>query len=170
MRGDMSSTTATCRALEAVYRTEATAFRPEVIKAAARDRGVWPFDAERIRALAALNHGGLVASDDKSFESAVVSKAVSSAQVLMSRKSDEISAVRVTPKKNEVYSVKELHKLAFEEDLDAAIAAEDSRIEAEEKQAAAEKDAAERVRKHQRDSDEREDRAQKKAKKSIDDV
>lgn len=63
MSGDVSSKTATVRALQAVFETEGRSFKSDVIRKAARDRGVWPFDAERIRELARLNHGKLIAND-----------------------------------------------------------------------------------------------------------
>lgn len=88
----------------------------------------------------------------------------------MSRKNDEIVPVRVTPKKNQVYSVKALREQEKEEALDEAIEAEGKRIEAEENQRAAEQEKRERDRKRQLEDEEREERAQKKAKKAVDEV
>lgn len=170
MNNDVSSRTATMRALLAVYQSEAAAYRSEVIMRAARDRGVWPFNAERIRLLAAVNHGGLITTDDDSFKGSVINAATTAAQRLLSRKPDEISTVNVTPKKNVAYTVSELRKLQFEQQLDEAIESEGQRVEADEKKAVKVAVAREQSRKRHRDDDEREDRAQKKANKRLEDV
>lgn len=170
MNGGVTSRTATFRALQAVYQAEKEVFRSDLILQGSRDRGVWPFNAKRIRQLADLNHRALIDRDDDTFEGAVISKAMSAAQTLLAREPAEISTVSVTPKKNTVYTVSALRKQQFEEQLDAAIEADGERVEKEEKQALVEKEAVEARQKRRRDEDEREEHAQKKAKKRIDDV